>query len=94
MKYLFLSLLLLNILYALWQFQVRAPVPSDGVGTPLLESQLSSVPSALRGVSPKLCAPSCMRGAFRGREEIRPRRGRGCPRRRAPHAFPPDRGCR
>lgn len=46
MKYLFLSLLLLNILYALWQFQVRAPVPSDGVGTPLLESQLSSVPSA------------------------------------------------
>ncbi|GGJ09845.1 hypothetical protein [Halopseudomonas pertucinogena] len=46
MKYVFLTLLLLNILYALWQLQVVTPTPEEGLHAPIagVES-LSSIES-------------------------------------------------
>lgn len=44
MKYLFLSLLLLNILYALWQLQVRAPVATEEIVVPGVTSEQPSAP--------------------------------------------------
>lgn len=44
MKYFFLSLLLLNILYALWQLQVRAPVVVEEVVDPVVTNVPSSSP--------------------------------------------------
>lgn len=49
MKYVFLSLLLLNILYALWQLQVGAPVPTEGPAEPITQAppQPALVPSGM-----------------------------------------------
>ena len=62
MRYFFLSLLMLNILYALWQLQIRAPVsnekverPVEGVSQPQLPGRPQALPVARLGSVPALC---------------------------------------
>lgn len=51
MKYFFLSLLLLNILYALWQLQVRAPAAVDDSIEPVVADEQAPAPARQPRVS-------------------------------------------
>lgn len=62
MKYFFLSLLMLNILYALWQLQAGAPVSSESLARPVEDVEqprMAPPPRAVSvsesGVVPALC---------------------------------------
>lgn len=49
MRYLFLSLIVLNILYALWQLQVRTPVTTEG-----LEGSVKNAPQSQSSAPPQV----------------------------------------
>lgn len=80
MKYFFLSLLMLNILYALWQLQERAPVsaerverPVEDVSQPPLSARPQVVPAAKQDSVPALCVTL---GRFDSADEARQLRQR------------------
>lgn len=62
MRYFFLSLLMLNVLYALWQLQVKEPVSTErveslegGVSQPRMGASPLVVPASKLGSEPALC---------------------------------------
>lgn len=78
MRYFFLSLLLLNILYALWQLQVRVPVSAESAvpliagGVPLHVTESPKADSG-SGSAPALCVTL---GRFDNIDEVRQLRQR------------------
>ena len=58
MKYVFLSLLLLNVLYALWQLQVGTPVSSESLARPVEDVAQPRMVARPRAVSEPDAAPA------------------------------------